>query len=339
MNYVEWLRVRNCMRIVAIVFGIMLVLTLAARIWLAVQFGSDQALVEHIKTEPGTVTQQSLYEGRPRTTIVNAREHVRVTIDDRAGGGKAVTIQEPRSGHAEHDAAALGSVKITTTTGPATKTTVIETDEAVPVAIYLAIGSLLGLIVATVLGASFARENEGHLEFALLRPVTRERFAFGVIGVDLAGIVIAEVMAMIAMVIGQAMFEVPRFDFSHLTVTFVLLMFAVPFSWYAMLNAASASLKRGAGAVVGFSWPVGFLVVALSKVDVTGTPIGDAFHAVFWTISRLIPLTYGSVQFDNNTGSTTVSGTGNPSTNLLVVIVLLLAYGALSVLQWRRVEA
>ncbi len=131
------------------------------------------------------------------------------------------------------------------------------------VVIFLAIASFAGLIFATIFGASFACEN-GHLEIACLKPVSRMRYALGIIGVDFAGIVLAGAMTVVAAIICQTMFEVPHFDFSQLADPITLLLIVLPFSWYAALNAATASFKRGAGAVVGFAWPIAFVIIALS---------------------------------------------------------------------------
>ena len=112
------------MRTVAIVLGIMLALTLVARLWIALEFHDGMSIVDTIKNDPGTVTKQVTYEGHPRTIIIDAAKHTTVTIDSVAGGGKLVTIKEPRRAADSADSdnnetGAFGSVHITTTrSGP-----------------------------------------------------------------------------------------------------------------------------------------------------------------------------------------------------------------------------
>jgi hypothetical protein len=334
MNYVEWLRVRHCLRVVAIVLGVMLVLGLCARLWVAVEFHNDQSVIDRVGMDRGTITTHTTYDGRPRTILVNPREHVRVTIDDRADGGRTVTVVQPKSVNIDDsDNADIGSVKITTSSGPVNRTTIIDTDSAVPVDFYLGFAYIMALIVATVLGGSFARENDGHLEYALLKPVSRERYALGVIAADFSGILASMVLTIVALLIGQAFFELPRVDFSGDQWWFVATVIVVPLAWWAVLNAASTSLKRGAGAVIGFSWPVSIVIVVLALSDLGTTSLGRAIHAVAWGLSRLIPITYG-VYSTGSGGETLIH-----STNVFAALVLLIVYGALIVVQWRRVEA
>ena len=337
MNYVEFLRVRNVARIVAIVLGCMLVLGVIGRVIIASGSHDTQAIIEQINKEPGTVTTHSVVDGHPQTTIVNARKHVRITVDQRSDGGSLVTIVEPRKVKVERDNMSFGSVNVRTVTGPVSTTTVIDTDHSTPFDIYLGFGFIVGLIVATILGASFSRENEGHLEFALLKPVTRSRYALGVIGVDLAGIAECQLMAIAAFILGQLIFEIPHFDFSGVQPAFVGIVFALPFAWYAGLNAATVSLKRGAGQFVGFAWPVSAVIIAIGSIDIQGTTLGSAIHAIFWTISRIIPLSYGSF---SSVGAQVNAPAGQSlAVNFIIVTILLLVYGVLAIVQWRRVEA
>jgi hypothetical protein len=342
MNYVEWLRVRNCLKWLAIVLGAMLVIGLIIRITVAVQMGNDESFVKHTMTEPGTKISHSVVGGINRTTILNPREHVTITIDDQPDGGRVIRVVEPSGSHREHaDHVTIGSFSATHSQNGTTETTIIDTDAPVPFAYYLAMAGLVGLIVATIFGATFARENDGHLEIALLKPVSRVRYAFGVIGADVACIILAEAMTIVALAIGQAMFEVPHFDFSGANATFVLVALLHPFAWYALLNAATASLKRGAGAIVGFSWPVALAIVIFSHVNLGNSVTGETFHAIFWTLSRVIPASYASVEFghDDSVSTGLAAGPWADSAQYAMLAALALVYGALAVVQWRRVEA
>ncbi len=64
MNYVEWLRVRNALRIYAIVLGILIVIGLIVRVSLAPQLNHDQYLIDRVSREPGTKISHSVVERR-----------------------------------------------------------------------------------------------------------------------------------------------------------------------------------------------------------------------------------------------------------------------------------
>ncbi len=335
MNYVEWLRVRNALRIFAIVLGALLVIALIVRISVNGELSNDQFIVDRVSHDPGTVTTHSIVNGLNRTTIYNAHDRTTITIDDQNNGGKLIRIVEPASG--PHDVTNRGSVgpfHVYETQGNGMETITFNTDGPVNFEIFLAIGGFAALIFATIWGCSFAGEL-GHLEYAALKPVTRTRYAFGVIGVDIVGMAIAAAMTIVAAIVCLAMFEIPHFDFSRVADPLTALLAIVPLAWYAMLNAATASMRRGYGAVIGFAWPVALVVISLSQLP-TDEPVSRVLGTIFLTVSRLIPLTYlpnvgdhGRSQLDPLT----------LTTQLAIVTGLTLIYGALTIVQWRRVEA
>jgi ABC-type transport system involved in cytochrome c biogenesis permease component len=337
MNYVEWLRVRNALRVTAICLGVSIVIALVVRISIAAQFGSTHDIVNRLGAEKDTVTTHSVVDGFARTTLTNAREHTVVVIEDQPDGSKVIQITEP--GHSNHatDVVRMGPVSVSTTESGGVEKTTIETNRPVPFGIYAGIAAVIALIIATVLGAPFAKENDGHLEIAFLKPVSRTANALAVVLADCVGILIAEVMTIVAFAIMQAFFEVPHFDFSGINSTAILLAIALPLSWYAFLNASTASLKRGAGAVVGLAWPAAFVSISLAGLNLGTSITGQTFHTIFWSISRIFPLTY--IQFEGH-GSEDLSTLGPKLLATAGILTgLFLVYGALAVVQWRRVEA
>jgi ABC-type transport system involved in cytochrome c biogenesis permease component len=337
MNYVEWLRVRNALRVTAICLGVSIVIALVVRISIAAQFGSTHDIVNRLGAEKDTVTTHSVVDGFARTTLTNAREHTVVVIEDQPDGSKVIQITEP--GHSNHatDVVRMGPVSVSTTESGGVEKTTIETNRPVPFGIYAGIAAVIALIIATVLGAPFAKENDGHLEIAFLKPVSRTTNALAVVLADCVGILIAEVMTIVAFAIMQAFFEVPHFDFSGINSTAILLAIALPLSWYAFLNASTASLKRGAGAVVGLAWPAAFVSISLAGLNLGTSITGQTFHTIFWSISRIFPLTY--IQFEGH-GSEDLSTLGPKLLATAGILTgLFLVYGALAVVQWRRVEA
>lgn len=337
MNYVEWLRVRNALRIYAIVLGVLIVIALIVRVSLSSQLNHDQYLIDRVSKEPGTKISHSVVDGLNSTTIVSPSDRTTITIDEKPDGGRIIHIVEPSKSHKPSTHAAhVGSFRANTTVSNGIETITVDTDGPVNVVIFLFIASFAGLILATCLGAPFACE-QGHLEIAMLKPVTRIRYALGVIGADFAGIALAGAMTIVAAVICQAMFEVPHFDFSEVAGPLTLLLIVLPFSWYAALCAATASMQRGAGAVVGFAWPIAFVTIGLSHIPLGGTVVGQTFHVIFRAVASIIPLSYMQVRM---MGSTATSDNGLTfSLNAAIITGLMLIYGALAIAQWRRVEA
>jgi hypothetical protein len=339
MNYVEWLRVRNGVRIYAIVLGALIALCLIVRISVNGQLSNNEWIVSHIQHDPGTVISHSVVNGLDRTTLYNAKERTTITIDDKNDGGKLIHIVEPASNvsgtHTHHES--VVNIQVSETQANGMESTTFDTNSPVNVVIFLVIGSVAALIFATIWGCSFACEL-GHLEYALLKPVTRTRYALGVIGYDVLGMAIVAVMSIVAAIICLSMFELPHFDFSKVAAdTTVALVILLPLAWYAALNAATASLKRGSGAVIGFAWPVGLVFSGLGSAQLGDSPVANVFHTIFWTVSRLIPITYLSF---SGGGTGHISDEGTPFTVRIATLTgLMLIYGALTLVQWRRVEA
>lgn len=337
MNYVEWLRVRNCLRVTAICLGVAIVICLIVRISVAAQFGGDRSIVNRISSEKDTVTTHSVVDGYNRTTMTNAREHTTVVVEDQPDGSKVIQIT--KSGHLGSEGShsvTVGSINVSTTESGGVEKTLFKTNRPVPFGIYLAIAAIIALVVATVLGAPFARENDGHLEIAFLKPITRTSNALGAIGADCAGILASGMMAIAAFAIMQAFFEIPHFDFSGINTTAIPLAIALPLSWYALLNASTASLKRGAGAVLGLAWPAALVSGSLAKLNLGDSIVAQVFHAIFWGVSRIFPLTY--ISFEGHDSDISTLGPKLMAT-FAILTGLFLVYGALAIVQWRRVEA
>lgn len=336
MNYVEWLRVRNALRIYAIVLGALIVVALIVRISINGQLSSNDFIVQKVSHDPGTVTSHSVVNGLNRTTITNANDRTTITIDEQNDGGKLIHIVEPagtrESKSAHHN---IGSVSITESSGNGMESTTFNTDGPVNFEIFLAFASFAALIFATIWGCAFACE-QGHLEYALLKPVTRTRYALGIVGFDILGMVLAALMTIVAAIICQSMFEFPHFDFSHVADPLTALLAIVPIAWYALLNGATASMRRGYGALLGFAWPIALVLISLSHIPLPDVPVGHVFHDLFVVASRLIPITYlPSLNDSGHAAPDPLSDT----TKLAIVTGLTLIYGALALVQWRRVEA
>ena len=341
MSYVEWLRVRNCLIGVGATMAVFFVIALVLRIVFASEIGSSDAFVNHISMEPGTkIAHSTLSDGTPRTTIVSPSEKTTITID---GGGtifeRRVTIVEPAGSHDHNNNVVFGSSSVHSNTKDGITTTTIETNSAAPIWIYFAFASVVALIVATILGAPFARENDGHLEIAAMRPQARVTLALRTIGVDLAGIVLTLLVAVVGLIFCQTLFEWPRFTTDSSTAPVLALSIVGPFAWYALIAAATSSMKRGYGVVVGFAWPVAILVAVFGAITWGDSILGQLMHNVFGTLSWIDPLKYAGTHLrpDENTGS--LIPDPKIMFNIAMETILFLVYSALAIFQWQKVEA
>jgi hypothetical protein len=324
MLYTEWLRVRGALKWVAIGLGILLLICGIAR--LATFRYDAMGFVHHIQSDPDSkTTVATLADGTKRTLIVNDRKQIRVTIDDRGYDGQHIDILERKSHRADSSTLLVGSVSIRSIAGGNGEETVIDTNDATFFGDFTVIGLVMGLIVATILGAPFAKESDGHLEIALTKPIGRLPLAVQTMLLDCAGIVAAFVLGVVFGVIFHAIFQSLKVQFTPQDGASVAVALLGSIAWYAMLNALTASMKRGYGVVLGLAWPIAGLVLALASLP-AGNVVRDILRSVFHLLSFIDPLTYLNL----------VVVTTN---QLILLAVLALVYGTLAAVQWRRVEA
>jgi hypothetical protein len=338
MTYVEWLRIRNCLKVLAIILVILVALAIVLRVSVS-RYMSPAQWVHHISLDPGThVTNITLPDGTKQTILDNPTQQEHVTIDDHGNAGTHIVVTEPSSrAHKDKNNVTVGSIHVIETDHGKVTTTVIDTNGSVPMLYYMAIADFFALIVATILAAPLAREINGHLEMTLTKPISRLRYALGAIGVDVVGILAASVMTVLAFYLCQLLFETPRLDFSGVNSRAILMGIACPLAWYAMLCAATTWLPRAYGALLGLI-PLGLLFVGLLTLVPTSNLVALFVHDVAWVISRFDPLTYVSVAQPNAEGTVNYSG-ANFGFRISMEALFFVAYGALALWRWQRVEA
>src|SRR5581483_11398739 len=95
---------------------------------------------------------------------------------------------------------------------------------------------VLGLITATIFGAPLAKENSGHLEIAWTKPISREALAIRSFGIDIAGTIIIQCMAMLAQLLAIVILTPPQLTLSPDGILVIIIAFAGPIAWYALLT-------------------------------------------------------------------------------------------------------
>ena len=155
------------------------------------------------------------------------------------------------------------------------------------------------------------------------------------IGVDAAGIVASLAVGTLFGIGLHTIFFPPWITFHVYDAIAIVFGVIAPLSWYAMLAAATSSLRRGYGAILGIAWPVAAIVAGLSLVDPNDNALAALIHTVFWTLSRIDPLVYMHVNTEE------MSMTADPTwlPRLAMLAILAAGYGVAAVAQWRRVEA
>lgn len=335
-SYVEYLRARRALRVVAILLGLLLLAALLARLsWgkLPTQYDTVSAM-EHSPT--AHVTRTALPNGGTRTVIDDPKKHVHAIVERRGDSVTSVTMGGYSD--ARHDARNTERVR------DARAST--RRSEAVGTSVTYAffdLGTLfsmtipLGLLAATLLAGPLAKENNGHLELAWTKPVSRERYALSAVVVDVATVVIAQVATAAVLLLAALFWEAPNVTFGSLALARIAFALMAPAAWYACLTAFSASLKRGPGAVLGIGWVVAMVcpVIATSTQDAS-TPVGRSVYAIFNTVSYADPITYIWFRIDSVSIADPMRAT---VIGLLALTALAIVYLGVAVLQWRRVEA
>lgn len=339
MNYVEFLRVRRVLRNTAIVLLVFVAVLITARIMFLGTHDDAVSMVRSLQSDPHSqVTHLVLPDGTKRTTVINRFEHESMLIDDHGYSGEHIEIREERSGR-ETKSYSMGDLHVDIAPLAHGTLTTIDTSRPEDLGYYAAIATFVALVIGTVLGAPFARENDGHLEIALNKPVRREIYALGTVGIDVAAIAVAWLMTVAFMAIGHTIFEAPRYTYGPNDTAIILTGFAAALAWYGMLCAATASMKRGYGAILGLAWPAALVVALLAKLDISASQLGLVIHTIATPLSWIDPLAYlhyGPVLYS--------AGQVHGDINVIpyelpVLVILALVYVAIALYQWHRVEA
>jgi hypothetical protein len=334
--YVEYLRALRALRVVAILLVLLILAALIARLsWGKLPTTDDYvSVMEHSPT--AHVTRTTLPNGRTRTVIVDRKNGVHTIVERR--GGAVTSISSMSGGSARVEASPRETPRRVTIDAPA-RSRAVGVSYAYA---FFDVGSLfsmtipLGLLAATLLAGPLSKENNGHLELAWTKPVSRERYALSAVAVDVTAVAVAQVATTVALVLAASFWELPKLSFALSSAPHVAFALIAPAAWYACLTAFSASLKRGPGAVLGIGWVVAVVcpAIAASTHD-SATAVGRSVYAIFSTVSYLDPITYTWFRSDAvmaDVDRATVTG-------LLGLAALAIVYLSLAVLQWRRVEA
>jgi ABC-type multidrug transport system permease subunit len=339
MNYVEVLRAFRGLRVIAILLGLILLAAAIARVSLS-GVHSPEATVKAVEARPGAVVRRStLSDGTRVTTVDVPADATHMVVRENQRDGTSVAISEPRarSEQIRRHGNLFGNFSYSDS-GAGRVVVFEQYNSAIPFEFPLTFTLLTGFILATILAGALARENE-HLELAWTKPVSRDRYALTAMGADLAAIVVGFLLTLVTITLAIWLFTMPVYAWSGRTLPTLGFVVLGPMAWYAMLTAASASLKRGLGAVIGIAWPVGFLVTALAAGPLGSSATAAAVYKTFHFLNYLNPLGYLSNMSSSVSHSGHMSASVPDSSGILMLAVLTVVYIAAAIFQWRRVEA
>ena len=340
--FVEFLRAQRTMRIVAILLGCLILLAIVLRI-VMLRGTTPEAYINGLQHSPTAhVTQTKLADGTMRTVVDDPARKMHAVIDRRGANTFRVDVTEPASSaahrHQQNDTMGSLDVNESTRAGMSHTTIVWNGTFNINLTILILATMPMGLIVATMLGGVLSKENDGHLELAWTKPVSRESYALAAIGVDLVTIVVSQLLTLAVVMLCILLFGVPSYSPGRDAGAYIALALIGPLSWYACLTAFSASVKRGPGIVIGLGWLAALLIPGIAAAFAQiNHPLAHAIYNVFQALAYLDPIAYFSHVSDS--GVTKNGAIATLGEAVIAVIALLIAYIAAAVLQWRRVEA
>lgn len=332
--FIELQRAKRAIIIASILVALFLVTTIIIR--LSVHTGHWQTDLQNSPT--AHVTRTQLADGSTRIVVDDTARQTHAVIVTHPGGSIDMDVAEPKTDARHPENFDIGSMNMNSEVRGNVRHTTVHWTQETPtyqLGVLFLFTIPMGLIVASLLGGALAKENDGHLELAWTKPVTREKYAVASLVVDAGAIIISQVLCVAVTLLATLMFFVPRFGWPATTGWHLLTAFAGPIAWYALITAASASIKRGPGAVIGLGWVAALIIPGVAQAlhgVAQYNGIAASFYAIFHALSYLDPLSYFSFHNDTTTFMPLQAGAG-------VLCALILGYSILAVAQWRRVEA
>lgn len=338
--YVEYLRATRALRIAGIILGLLLVAGIVFRLAF-IHGASPEAYARALQTSPTAhVTKTQLPDGSTRTVVDDPDKRIHATIVQN-GRDLRMDVTEPtRTLHDQYnDNVSMGSINVNEDThgGLSHVTMTYKGGMNMSWSALFAGSAVVGLILATMLGGPLAKENDGHLELAWTKPVSREAYAIAALAIDIAAIVLSQLATIAVVLIVALMWVPPMLTLGAGGVALIALSLLTPIAWFACLTAFSASLKRGLGMVIGLGWFASLMIPALMHAtEGMRAPLGVFFHAIFTGLAYIDPIVYfpsfSSGHMRGNLINTLEQAAAGAA-------ALALGYMILAVLQWRRVEA
>ncbi len=339
--FVEYMRAKGALRIALILLGLALLAAIIVR--LSVHGAGVNDWASTIETSPTAhVTRTQLPDGSTRILVDDParRRHAIIT---KHNGSVVMDIREPgSSSDRSHDNVVMGSMDVNTSSHGGVSHVMVHYNPRFSFDLGLLFLATIpmGLLVGTILAGPLAKENDGHLELAWTKPISRERYAVQAFGIDVLAIALSQACTFAIILLGTLLFIVPGFTYPAGLWWYVVLAAVGPIAWYGVLTAASSSLKRGPGLVIGLGWFFAIFIPAIAGAlegAARVNSVAAGFHAIFRALSYLDPIAYLSIKSGPSTATSLYLGASWVTVAALAALAIV--YLAVSVVQWRRVEA
>ncbi|MBV9402380.1 MAG: hypothetical protein JO018_01490 [Candidatus Eremiobacteraeota bacterium] len=327
MYYVEKLRAWRVMRVFLVILGVLFLLCVIARLSGHGHVNGNDFVApsgaREVKSVAPDGSHISTYYGKHGEVAV-----VRTDVND----VQTVTVTEPAKPGAKSEQTKVGTVTISQTPHGKLMTTIIRNSNRIPLDVLFIIAAFFVSIFASILGLSLSAENDGHLELAWTKPVSRQGYAGMTILVDLAA-----ALALLAITVAVEIAVLALFGAAtHIAAdaaTLLTILWSIVYvsAFYGVVMATTASLRRASGVALAILWPAMLILPGLTRIDWLN--IG--------TVARIIdtvnPVAYFySLTSHQQTHTLLPIGFGYEITALAIITVAgLLA----SIGQWRRLEA
>lgn len=205
-----------------------------------------------------------------------------------------------------------------------------------PLSTLLGIASYLAIVVATQLGSSLNKENDG-LDYVFVKPVAREVIALRYMAMDIGGILAIFAFTFVAELAPIALsHDLDHIVFDARAFWFCGLGLGVAMMWYGVLQAVTASYPGKGGTIVGLSWAVFVVLAGLDFVSALGPIVLGVVHV----LNLVNPIAYfaGSVSHIRTYDADWVLGLPLEARACIVWTIAMLSL-ALAANSWKRVEA
>ncbi|MBV9737869.1 MAG: hypothetical protein JO177_06830 [Candidatus Eremiobacteraeota bacterium] len=328
MYYVEMLRAWRVMRIFLIILGILFVLAIVGRF--SGHGRMDVANQYVVPPNARHVVHSVAPDGSRMTSFDGSNgEHVVIRTDP-TSDVQSVAVTEPVSGKTRPAEAKIANVSIKQSRHGHLMTTVLRYHR-IPLDYALGIAAIFVAIFSSILGLGLSQENDGHLELAWTKPTSRQGYAASLIGVDILAMVALLGITVALIVVILAMYGLAKLIVADAgTLLTLFFAFAYIVSFYALVMAITASLRRASAVALAILWPVVLILPSLTEVKWLN--IG----AIVRFIDTINPLAYFYSLSSSSSHTLLPPGIGYSIGAMAVVAVV--GFIA-SLAQWRRLEA
>ena len=326
MYYVEKLRAWRIMRVFLIILGVLFLLCVIGRL-----SGHGQMNVGDFAVPSGARAVHSIApDGSNITTYYGKRGEVVVVRTD-PSDQQTITVTEHATKGTTASRVHVGTVTVSETPHGKLVTTVIHNSNRIPLDALFVIAAFIVSIFMSILGLSLSAENDGHLELAWTKPISREGYAGTAIAVDTAAALALIAITVVVEIAALALFGAAR----HLaadggTLLTILWCIVYVLAFYGVVMATSASFRRSGGAALAILWPAMLILPGLTGIEWLN--IGT-FARIIDTINP-VAYFYNITSHGNHTLLPSGYAYSIPALAIITAVGLLGAVG-----QWRRLEA